>query len=57
LHPGSAVSIRYLHRSEEKTGKIVPQENPVVQVQTYEAAGQTLTAQMVQFRKSWLGAK
>jgi predicted metalloprotease with PDZ domain len=57
LHPGSAVSIRYLHRSEEKTGKIVVQENPAVQVQTYEAIGQALTAQMVQFRKAWLGAK
>jgi predicted metalloprotease with PDZ domain len=57
LHPGSAVGIRYLHRSEEKTGKIVLGENPVVQVQTYEAAGQSLTPQMVQFRKSWLGAK
>ncbi len=57
LHPGSAVAVRYLHRSEEKTGKIVLGENPAVQVQTYEAAGQALTAQMVQFRKSWLGAK
>jgi predicted metalloprotease with PDZ domain len=57
LHPGAAVSIRYLHRSEEKTGRIVLGENPVVQVQTYEAAGQPLTPQMIQFRKSWLGAK
>jgi predicted metalloprotease with PDZ domain len=57
LHPGASVSIRYLHRSEEKTGQIQLQENPAIQVQTFEAAGQPVTPQIIQFRKSWLGAK
>jgi predicted metalloprotease with PDZ domain len=56
-HPGATVSIRYLHRNEERTGKIVLQENPAVVIETFEAAGLTLTPEMVQFRKSWLGGK
>lgn len=57
LRPGAMVGIRYLHRSEEKTGQIQIQENPVVQVQTFETAGQPVTPQIIQFRKSWLGPK
>jgi predicted metalloprotease with PDZ domain len=57
LHPGTSVSIRYLHRNEEKTGKIVPQENPAMIVETFEAAGLPLTPEITQFRQRWLGGK
>ena len=57
LHPGASVNIRYLHRNEEKTGKIGPQENPVMLVESYEAAGLPLTPEMTQFRQRWLGGK
>ncbi|HEY4108272.1 PDZ domain-containing protein [Puia sp.] len=57
LHPGTAVPIRYLHRTEEKKGTITVRENPVVSVVTFEQAGQPVTAAVQQFRKNWLGAK
>ena len=57
LHPGTSVTIRYLHRTEEKSGKIVPQENPAFVVETFEAAGLPVTPAISQFRQRWLGAK
>ena len=56
-HPGATVSIRYLHRNEERTGKILLQENPAVVVETFETAGLPLTPEMVRFRQQWLGGK
>ena len=57
LHPGATVSIRYLHHTEEKTGKILLQENPAMIVETFESAGLPVTPEMVQFRQQWLGGK
>ena len=57
LHPGVAVEIRYLHRNEEKKGNITPGENAAVSVVTFEQAGKPVTPAILQFRKSWLGAK
>ena len=57
LHPGTAVAIRYLHHTEEKSGKIVPQENPAFVVETFESAGLPVTPAILQFRQHWLGAK
>lgn len=57
LHSGIPVNIRYLHRNEEKTSKIVPQENPAMLVETFESAGLPVTPDMKQFRQNWLGGK
>jgi hypothetical protein len=57
LHPEASVSIRYLHRNEEKTSKIVLRENPAMIVETFEAAGLPLTPEITQFRQGWLGGK
>jgi predicted metalloprotease with PDZ domain len=57
LHPGTAVTIRYLHHTEEKSGRIVPQENPAFVVETFESAGLPVTPAILQFRQHWLGAK
>jgi predicted metalloprotease with PDZ domain len=57
LHPGASVNIRYLHHNEEKTSKIVPQENPAMLVETFETAGLPVTSDIKQFRQSWLGGK
>jgi predicted metalloprotease with PDZ domain len=57
LHPGTPVTIRWLHRTEEKSGKIVPQEDPAMVVETFEAAGLPVTPAILQFRQHWLGAK
>jgi predicted metalloprotease with PDZ domain len=57
LHPGATVSIRYLHHLTEKTAAMVLQENPQLEVVSYEKAGQPVTPAILQFRKNWLGAK
>jgi predicted metalloprotease with PDZ domain len=57
LHPGNPVSIRYLHRNEDRTAQITPQENPGLLVESFETAGLPVTPAITQFRQSWLGAK
>jgi predicted metalloprotease with PDZ domain len=57
LHPGVPVTIRFLHRNEERTGRITPVENPNLLVETYEMAGLPVTPAIAQFRQSWLGGK
>lgn len=57
LHPGATVAIRYIHRNEERAGKITLQENPALTVETFEAAGLPVTPAITQFRQHWLGPK
>jgi len=57
LHPGVSVSIRFLHRNEDKTARITPLENPNLLVETFETAGIPVTPAIAQFRQSWLGPK
>ena len=57
LHPGTAVSIRYLHRNEEHTARITPLDIPTLAVETFESAGLSVTSAIAQFRQSWLGTK
>lgn len=57
LHPGTTVNIRFIHRNEEHTARITPQENPNLVVETFEAAGLPVTPAIAQFRENWLGAK
>lgn len=56
-HPGTRVYIRYIHRQLEKTAGMVLQQDPQLEVVTYEKAGLPVTGDMLQFRKSWLGGK
>jgi predicted metalloprotease with PDZ domain len=57
LHPGATVAIRYIHRNEERAGKITLQENPALMVETFEAIGLPATPAITQFRQRWLGPK
>ena len=57
LHPGNSVPIRYLHRTEDRTAQITPQENPGLIVESFETAGLPVTPAIMKFRQSWLGAK
>jgi predicted metalloprotease with PDZ domain len=57
LHPGVSVRIRYLHHEGEKTANLFLQESPAVSVVTFEKAGLPVTPSILEFRKSWLGAK
>ncbi|MES1160082.1 MAG: PDZ domain-containing protein, partial [Bacteroidota bacterium] len=56
-HPGMRVYIRYIHRQLEKTAGMVLQQDPQLEIVTYEKAGLPVTSDMLQFRKSWLGGK
>lgn len=55
--PGDAISIQFKHRNELKTTTITLAENPVYSVTTFEQDGITVTSDMMQFRKAWLGTK
>ncbi|HEY4060527.1 MAG TPA: PDZ domain-containing protein [Puia sp.] len=57
LHPGATVSVRYLHRQQERTTKLTIQEDPSASVATFEAAGMPVTPAITQFRQHWLGGK
>ncbi|HTR28520.1 MAG TPA: PDZ domain-containing protein [Puia sp.] len=57
LHPGTAVAIRYFHRTEEHTARITPVESPNLLVETFETVGLPVTPEIRQFRQSWLGEK
>lgn len=55
--PGATVTIKFLHRNEEKNTSITLGENPAVSVVTFEQAGRPVTPEITRFRKDWLGAK
>lgn len=55
--PGDKISIEYVHRGDKKTGTITIGENNYLAISTYEKEGLTPTADMLQFRKSWMGTK
>jgi predicted metalloprotease with PDZ domain len=55
--PGDIVPIVYKHRNETKTTTITLGENPIYTITTFEQEGMTVTNDMLQFRKSWLGSQ
>lgn len=56
-HPGDKLSIGYRHQEEAKTSTLVLQENPAVNLVSFEKAGLPVTPEILAFRKSWLGPK
>ncbi|HMH20981.1 MAG TPA: PDZ domain-containing protein [Puia sp.] len=56
-HPGDKLSLGYEHRTDKKTTTITLGESASVTVMTFERAGMPVTPAILQFRKSWLGAK
>jgi predicted metalloprotease with PDZ domain len=57
IHPGNSVNIRYLHRNEDRTTRITPQENPGSIVESFETASLPVTTAITKFRQSWLGTR
>ncbi len=57
VHPGNSVNIRYLHRNEDRTTRITPQENPGLIVESFETASLPVTTAITRFRQSWLGPR
>ena len=55
--PGDSVPVEYQHRGENRSNNITLSESPYYVVVTFEKEGKTPTADMLQFRKSWLGSK
>jgi predicted metalloprotease with PDZ domain len=55
--PGDTVPVEYQHRGENRSNNITLSESPYYTVVTFEKEGKTPTADMLQFRKSWLGSK
>jgi hypothetical protein len=55
--PGERLNIRYQHHGEDKATVILLQESPALSAIPYERAGKPVTDAILQFRKSWLGAK
>lgn len=55
--PGETIQVEFQHRGNNKTTSLVLQGNPAFSIDTFEKDGQTPTAEMLAFRKSWLGNK
>lgn len=53
--PGDRVQIRFEQRGAQKTATLVIGESDALEVLTYEAAGRTVTPEMVKLREDWLG--
>ena len=54
---GDKIAVSYKNRTGEHETTIVLEENPYLEIETYEKAGKTLTAEQQAFRNSWLSSK
>ncbi|AXY75734.1 M61 family peptidase [Paraflavitalea soli] len=54
---GDAIQVEFDHRGEKKTATLTLIGNPYFSILTFEKDGQTPTAEMLAFRKSWFGNK
>lgn len=54
---GDKIAVNYKNRTGEHETIIVLEENPYLEVVTYEKAGKTLTADQQAFRNNWLSSK
>jgi predicted metalloprotease with PDZ domain len=56
--PGDTIAVEYMDRTgTAKTVRVVLEDDPVVQLVTFEAAGRALTPAQAAFRNAWLGRK
>ena len=56
-HPGDHLTIAYQNRSGEHKAELLLQEDPTLEVITFEKAGKTLNPEQETFRKKWLSTK
>ncbi|MBD1395191.1 M61 family metallopeptidase [Mucilaginibacter glaciei] len=56
-NPGDKIGITYKNRAGEHETTLVLEENPALEVVTFEKAGRELTKQQQDFRNSWLSSK
>ena len=55
--PGDVLQVAYTHRGQAKTTSVTLSENPAIDIQLAEKAGQSLSPAAQTFRNNWLGAK
>lgn len=55
--PGETITVEYQHRNDKRTATITLAGNPYYSISTYEKEGKTPTADMLAFRKNWLGSQ
>ena len=53
--PGDTAIIRYRQRGTERTAEVRFEENPAVEVMTFESAGLGVSDEQRAFRRAWLG--
>jgi predicted metalloprotease with PDZ domain len=56
-NPGDKISLTYKNRTGEHETTLTLEENPTLEVVTFEKAGRELTKQQQDFRNSWLSSK
>jgi predicted metalloprotease with PDZ domain len=55
--PGDSVTLKVIRRDGPGEARLILQEDPSVQLITFEQAGRTLTSGITAFRQSWLASK
>ena len=55
--PGESIGVTYKNRTGSHTATVTLEENPAVEVVTYEKAGKTPNPTQLDFRKRWLESK
>ena len=55
--PGDTATIQIIQRGVERTAQITFEEDPSVEVVTFESDGRELSDAQRQFRRAWLGAE
>lgn len=55
--PGDTATIQFIQRGVERTAQITFEEDPSVEVVTFESDGRELSDAQRQFRRAWLGAE
>ncbi|MDB5287108.1 MAG: family metallopeptidase [Mucilaginibacter sp.] len=56
-NPGDKIILTYMNRTGEHETTLTLEENPILEVVTFEKAGRELTKQQQDFRNSWLSSK
>jgi len=54
--PGDTATIRYRQRGREVAATITFEEDPTIEIVTFESAGRDVSAEQRAFREAWLGA-
>ena len=58
IQPGDTVEVEFVRRGGERVrGTLTFDEDPRVEVVTFEAAGQAVSAEQLAFREAWLGRR